>query len=353
MRGERGLPVPLVAYFGPWEETLARWRREGLGERDWAQAAGFEDGPQHPVPVSAYLSPLFDEQTLAQDSTCCTVRDKHGVVKRLHRVSESMPQFLRHPLETRADWCLLKPRLSNPNDPARFLSDWQGWLAESGTRDSVLFLGMLPCGFFGALRELMGLQRALTSFYDDPALVEDVLDTLCLLWCNFYPMVLRQVAVDFVFIWEDMCYRGGLLISPATFRRFLLLRYQKLAGRLRREGVENIHMDSDGDLTQLIPLWLEGGINGAQPLEIASGLNLPAIAKCYPRLQLVGGIDKRALAAGPEAINRELAKVPPLLERGRYMPAVDHGVPPDVSWANYCYFARQLGGILGDIDERR
>ncbi|MGQ9553503.1 MAG: uroporphyrinogen decarboxylase family protein [Anaerolineae bacterium] len=345
MRGEC-VPVPFIAFFGPWEETLARWRREGLGDRDWAEAAGFEDGSQHPVPVNAYLCPLFPEVTLIQDGATRTVRDKHGITKRISRGSESMPQFLRHPVESREDWQRLKPRLSNPDHPKRFPHDWEAWKASWAGRDSILFLGMLPCGFFGALRELMGLERTLVSFYQAPALVEEILDTLCELWLAFYPRVLQQVQVDFVFIWEDMCYRSGPLISPATFRRFLLPRYRRLTAGLRSVGVENISVDSDGDVTQLIPLWLEGGINGVQPFEIASGLDLLAIARQYPDLQMIGGVDKRALAAGPAAIDQELAKLPSLLERGRYIPAVDHGVPSDVSWDNYRYFAEQLRRLL-------
>ena len=42
------------------------------------------------------------------------------------------------------------------------------------------------------------------------------------------------------------------------------------------------------------------------------------IGKQYPRLQIWGGLDKRALAHGPEAIDAELERViPSMRERGR------------------------------------
>lgn len=355
MNGEAGMRPPRAAFFGPWKQTLDRWHREGLVGDDWARAAGFEDGSQHPVPVNAFICPLLPETVLAEEGASRVIRDQHGVVKRVRADDESMPQFLHHPVQGRADWERLRPLLSDPDHPERFPSrehpflgveDWGRWRQEWEERDSILFLGMLPCGFFGGLRELMGLETALTAFYDDPGLVENMLDTLCDLWSAFYPRVLRQVRVDFVFIWEDMCYRGGPLISPATFRRFLLPRYRRMTEALRRAGVRNIFVDSDGDVTQLIPQWIEGGVTGVLPFEVASGLDLASIARQYPELQMIGGIDKRALAAGPEAIEAELAKLPSLLERGRYIPAVDHGVPPDVSWANYRRFAERLGAIL-------
>jgi len=35
-----------------------------------------------------------------------------------------------------------------------------------------------------------------------------------------------------------------------------------------------------------------------------------------------------------------------MLEQGRYLPAVDHFVPPDVSWGNYRYFYERLRGMV-------
>ena len=43
---------------------------------------------------------------------------------------------------------------------------------------------------------------------------------------------------------------------------------------------------------------------------------------------------------------RELEKIPFLLESGRYLPAVDHFVPPDVSWDDYRYFCDQLKTLI-------
>jgi hypothetical protein len=62
---------------------------------------------------------------------------------------------------------------------------------------------------------------------------------------------------------------------------------------------------------------------------------------------MMGGIDKRALAQGPAAIDRELVRVRPAVERGRYIPCLDHLVPDDVSWQNYSYFAHAVRRLVG------
>jgi hypothetical protein len=82
-------------------------------------------------------------------------------------------------------------------------------------------------------------------------------------------------------------------------------------------------------------------------MEVAAGCDVNQWQARYPALAMLGGIDKRALAAGPAAIDRELARIRPALERGRYIPALDHLVPDDVSWENYCYYARALKALVG------
>ena len=115
----------------------------------------------------------------------------------------------------------------------------------------------------------------------------------------------------------------------------------------REVGVDMFMVDSDGDPRLLIPLWLEAGVTCLFPWETQMGLDITEVRREYPRLQMIGGIDKHRLALGREAIDAELAKVPYMLQSGRYLPAVDHFVPPDVSWDNYRYFCENLRELIG------
>jgi hypothetical protein len=63
-------------------------------------------------------------------------------------------------------------------------------------------------------------------------------------------------------------------------------------------------------------------------------------------LRLFNGINKYAIAQGPAAIDVELDRVAPLVKDGGYIPGADHSLPPDVSFANYCYFMARLRSIL-------
>ncbi len=108
-------------------------------------------------------------------------------------------------------------------------------------------------------------------------------------------------------------------------------------------------MDCDGNIEQLIPLWLEAGINGVWPLEVAAGMDALRLRQRYGRdLLLVGGIDKRELARDRAAVHAEvLRQVPCLNEQGGYIATVDHSVPPDVPFDNYVYFRELLRELAG------
>jgi len=64
-------------------------------------------------------------------------------------------------------------------------------------------------------------------------------------------------------------------------------------------------------------------------------------------LLLQGGIDKRALALGPEAIDRELEARLPLCREGGYIATCDHLLPHDISYRNFQYFWRRKKELLG------
>jgi uroporphyrinogen-III decarboxylase len=131
------------------------------------------------------------------------------------------------------------------------------------------------------------------------------------------------------------------MVSPEIFRRFMLPYYQEITNFFHARGVDRILVDSDGNILELCRLFVEGHADGVYPLEIAAGSEAAAMRERYPSLSLMGGIDKRALAAGPEAIDRELERLLAVVNKGGYVPMIDHLVPPDVSLDNYLYYLQR------------
>jgi uroporphyrinogen-III decarboxylase len=135
-----------------------------------------------------------------------------------------------------------------------------------------------------------------------------------------------------------MAFKTSSLISPRMFREFMLEPYQKVSEFVHGKGVPLTMMDSDGHISDLIPLWIEGGVDVIYPFEVNSGMDVREVRKQYPRLGMSGGIDKRALAQGRKAIDAELAAKMPVAAQGGYVPTVDHALPPDITLANFRYY---------------
>jgi len=258
-----------------------------------------------------------------------------------------MPKYIDHPVKDWATWKQYKKRL-NPHTPKRWPTDWNAFVERRNSQDVPTLL--LLVGFFGVLREWMGLENLLYTFYDDPKLIEDMMDQVLYLDMGVAQRVVKDLRIEFVRFWEDMAYKSGPLISPAMFQKFMAPRYKQIIDFFRSNGVDIIQVDSDGNINELIPIWLECGLNFYWPLECAAGMDAVALRKKYGKdIITSGNIDKRPFAKGKDAIRREvMSKVPFLTETGGYFPALDHLVPPDISLENYRYFVnllREIGGL--------
>jgi len=82
---------------------------------------------------------------------------------------------------------------------------------------------------------------------------------------------------------------------------------------------------------------------------VAAGNDIVAFRQRFGRsMAYHGGIDKRAIAAGGEAMRAEVLRViTPLFVDGGFLPGCDHGVPPDISWPNFVQYSRLLAQFCG------
>lgn len=331
--------------WGYWPETIDRWKHEGMrGQNPW-EAANVTF--YHRVPVEVRIFPPFEEKMISETSSTRIIRDAWGITKEVSKTSTAFPKFIKHPVENSRDFERLKERL-NPHDQGRFPKDWGSKAEELKGRNSILVMGGIEISFFGWHRDLMGVENLLMAYYDQPELIHAISRHHLWFLQELYSRILKDVRFDFIFIWEDMSYKNGPLISPSLVREFMLPYYKQLTGFFRDFGDYKFLLDSDGDVTQLIPLFLEGGIDGMLPFEVAAGMDIRRIAAQYPKLIMAGGIDKREIAKGKAAIDRELeSKLPYMFNRGGYLPSMDHHVPPEVSWEDFRYYVQKTQELYG------
>jgi len=325
---------------GYWWETIARWRTEGLpeGVEPWDDC-----GIAHYFrpPIVRDLFPPFEREVLEEDETSHVVRTEMGIVCRESKIGMRLPQFLKHPVSTRDDFEAIKERL-NPKSPGRYPPDWAEWAAKSPEFPHILCLGSRENGFFGWLRELMGLEGLLYAYVERPDFVHEICRYHVTYLQRLYERALRDLKYDFIFMWEDMAYKNGPLISPDFFRTFMLPYYQQMTDYYHQMGARWITVDSDGNVAKLIPLFVEAGVDGLLPFEVAAGMDVRQVREAFPKLRILGGLDKRTLAQSHAAIDRELeSKLPAMLRRGGYLPSLDHHVQPEVPYENFKHYLRR------------
>lgn len=366
------LDRPLYWEFGYWAPTLKRWHREGLPRTDgiaeslgddatvsgeclgvdWRnpyldvdvnRALGFDE-PLYRIPINNLFSPSFDERVLDEGADWVKLIDRDGQTV-IVSTANGTRQHIDSAVRSRADYERLKSERLQPDLATRLPANWPEIRERLKRRTFPLLYGGMQ-GFFNTPRRFLGFERLMTCFYDDPQLVRDIIDDTAALLIALYDPILSELGGDCAMISEDMCYKAGPLVSPSMFREFMLPAYQKLTGFYRDHGIDTILVDCDGDVTRLIPLWIEAGVTGLYPFEVTGQCDIVAVRQAFPRFQILGGIDKKAVAAGPEAIDAELErKLPPLARTGGFVPFIDHTVPPDVSWENFQYYRHRLADL--------
>jgi uroporphyrinogen decarboxylase len=202
-------------------------------------------------------------------------------------------------------------------------------------------------GGYMYLRSLIGPVDLLYKFYDNPELIHACMETWLCLAEAVTARHQAYVPLDEVFFGEDICYNKGPLISPDMIREFLFPYYQQLIANIRSRQLDKsrhlyIQIDTDGKCEPVIPLYQEMGVDVMSPFEVASGSDVVEIGKKFPDLVISGGIDKRVLSKGKEAIDMHLDYILPAMHtRGGYIPTCDHGVPEEVSLENYKYYRKK------------
>jgi len=334
-------------WTGAWPETIERWKTEGY---DPAKEPYFEADRWLWIGHWFFPNPPFQHQVIEEDERTVLYINHEGILMRERKDNpySSMPQFIRFPVETREEFRRFYQERLQPDLAARIGADYVEQLTALRQREEpLIIISDRWSGFFGGLRNLVGVERLCTLFYDDPAFVEEMMDGIADFIIAMMGQILDYTDVDVYGFWEDMAYKTAPLIGPEMMRRFMLPRYRRVVDYLRGRGVPFIALDSDGDVSSLIPVWLDAGINTLYPFEVQCGMDVRQVRKEYGRdLRLWFGIDKRTLAQGPLAIDAELARVRPLVEDGGYVPGLDHSMPPDVPFANYCYYMERLKTIL-------
>jgi len=296
-----------------WDKTIQRWHGEGLPE----------DLSHSQVHAIATLLGLDPYQQFWFSTTQATI--------------EATQHHTEGTVSNMDDYLRIRPNLFPDHSAA--LESMRPWAGLQNNGDAVVWATLE--GFFWFPRTLMDIERLSYAYFDEPELVHKINQDLL----DFNLRIVRQMrgacVPTFMTLAEDMSYNHGPMISQSIFEEFMAPYYRTLLEELRDLDVPLI-VDTDGDVTRLVPWLLDVGVTGVLPLERQAGVDGMRVREQYPRVALIGHFDKLVMHKGEAAMRAEFERLVPLMKRGGFIPSVDHQTPPDVSLDQYRIYLRLL-----------
>ena len=338
-----------------WPETIERWKTEGLDPNvdiaKWTLEK-FPDRDRWEWKGHWFFPfPPYEKKIVSEDARTVLYINHEGILMRERKDQpfSSMPQFVKFPVETEEEFLAFQRERLQPNFEERLGEDQMAVLKSYKTRDfPLIVISDRWGGFFGPIRNLTGVEKLCMLFYDNIKFVEMMMDTIADFIIAMLEKLFTYTDIDVFGFWEDMAYKTGPLISPEFVKKYMVPRYRRVTDYLRSKGVKWIALDSDGMVNDLLPHWLDAGINTIYPFEPQAGMDVIDVRRRFGRdLRMWGGVDKRVLAKGKQHIDDELKRVRPLIEEGGYVAHPDHSLPPDVPFENFLYFMDKLRGVVG------
>ncbi len=240
----------------PWVETSNLWRTQGY------DGTPLDDHFQvdRIVRVDPWYGPVpeFEYEVVEEDERTILYINHEGILMREFKVSPdtSMPNFVKFPVENEADFEKLAAERLVLNAEERLGEDWQRRVAAGQETENRVMTAMAEghsgsdlanggsqsaqqessagddteweaqdiwprqCwadrwgGFFGSLRNMMGVENLCLAFYDQPALVERMMEQRVDAIIDITAEVMKYTDFDVFWFWEDMAYKAGPLIGP-------------------------------------------------------------------------------------------------------------------------------------------
>ena len=302
--------LPLLEWAPWWDKTYRRWQNEGLIE-----------------PIEN-LNSYFDLESLE------TIRGGG--------VSAKCPAPLYHGAPIISDeesYETIRPYVLNETLISSVIRQTES-LKEKHDRGDISIRLRLD-GFFWFPRSLFGIENHLLAFYDYPELMHRINAELSAFNLQVLEKVLCVLKPDMVGFAEDMSYNHGPMLSKELFMEFLAPYYKQVIPYVKSQGIK-VMVDTDGDVTHIIPWLLDVGVDGIFPLERQAGVDVAEIREKYPHLLMLGAYDKMVMSKGEAFMRAEFERLLPVMKKGGFIPSVDHQTPPEVSLENYRIYRRLL-----------
>jgi hypothetical protein len=303
--------LPMWEWAMWWDQTIERWRGEGL---PLDLTTVFD--------IHEYfgLDPYIQFWFSTTDPTIeATQHHVEGIVSNMDDYLEVRPDLFP--------------------DHSEAIEGMAPWFRRQQAGEAVVWITLE--GYFWFPRTLMGFTKMMLAYHDQPELIHRINSDLLAYNLGLLDKVERVGLPVFMTVAEDMSYNHGPMVSREICDEFLSPYYTKMLARVKEMGTLTL-VDTDGDVTRLVP-WMESvGVEGVLPLERQAGVDGMQLREQFPELRMVGHYDKMVMVKGEEAMRAEFERLVALMRTGGFIPSVDHQTPPGVSLQDYRIYLRLL-----------
>ena len=326
--------------FGYWDENFREWGifvDNGIKTNEDADIF-FNFDKIHGAGGNHWMNPPYEQRVVRETETTQIIINGDGLTAEVPKDKhDTIPHYIGATIVTPEDWKKCKAERFIVDDDSRVPPPSEVLRRHPEDRDYPLGIN---CGsMIGKIRDMLTFEGLAYACYDYPEMVEDMVETCCLIVERSLDILLPHIKFDYASGWEDICFKNGPIVSTKFFRDVIGPRYRRIGDKLRRYGVDLWYIDCDGDVRPIMKYFLDNGVNCLFPFEVNGCAHPAQLFDEYGKdLRIMGGVDKIQLGSGRGAIDSYMKTLVPLVERGGYIPFCDHRCPPNVNPDDYLYY---------------
>jgi hypothetical protein len=204
-------------------------------------------------------------------------------------------------------------------------------------KDGILWVPLH--GFFWHPRDLFGIAEHFMMLYDEPELIHEINKAVLEFNISTVRMMNEIGTPSIICVSEDIAYKLGSMVSKEMFDEFMAPYHRELLVEIKKTGAVAA-LDSDGEISAVTSWFNEIGYDCINPLERQTEMDLMKFREDNQEIAFLGGYNKIEMSKGAEAIEQEFESLKPLFKKGKFIPAVDHQTPPEVSLENYRHYLK-------------
>jgi len=221
----------------------------------------------------------------------------------------------------------------DPDHPQRAEAYHTGLKCANGQ----IFVIPLMAGVFDVTWQAFGFPTFSKLLYTDPNFIERVFRDRGDFAVGLVENMLN-LGAEAICVGDDLAYKSGPMFKPELYEKLVMSHMKRISSLIHSHNAKLI-FHSDGNLTQLLDLLIEAGIDALHPLEPGAGMDIAQLKQTYgQKITLIGNVDPISILTHgtPEIIDAHVKwLINECAPGGGYILSSGHSVTYSVSVENF------------------